>query len=199
MPIESAAGAVDLDATDADVASSDLPFEPSAAAGRDAGELFTATYRQLKRIAHRERTRANHTLNTTGLVHEVFLKLRTGADPDFAGTPQFIAYAARAMRHILLDRAIRKSRVKAGGDVVHTDISGGAAEQVGADPGLALQLDAALTELEQVDARAARAFELHYFAGLDLDEVADALGVSRRTIDRDWRFARAYLSTHLRA
>ena len=171
--------------------------EPSAEAA-GTGERFSAAYRQLKQIAHRERARDNHTLNTTGLVHEVFLKLRAGADPDFASTPQFVAYAARAMRHILLDRAIRKSRMKLGGDVVHTDIDN-AAQHVATDPALALQLDSALTVLEKADARAARTFELHYFAGLELDKVAEMLGVSKRTVDRDWRFARAYLSTHMQA
>jgi RNA polymerase sigma factor (TIGR02999 family) len=174
------------------------PGSEPAPSGLGTGEMFSATYRQLKQIAHRERTRDNHTLNTTGLVHEVFLKLRAGADPDFAGTPQFVAYAARAMRHILLDRAIRKSRLKLGGDVVHTDIAD-AASQVSTDPALALQLDSALSVLEKADARAARTFELHYFAGLELDKVADMLGVSKRTVDRDWRFARAYLSTHMQA
>ena len=176
-----------------------LAREESPEGGR-ADELFATTYRQLKQIAHRERTRDNHTLNTTGLVHEVFLKLRTGADPDFGGAPQFIAYAARAMRHILLDRAIRKSRTKFGGGVVHTDVADPAAQQaVVTDPSLALQLDSALCVLEQADARAARTFELHYFAGLELDKVAEILGVSKRTVDRDWRFARAYLSKDMQA
>jgi RNA polymerase sigma factor (TIGR02999 family) len=194
MSIESASCAIDVGANEADGA-----FQQEAQAPSRAGELFSATYRQLKQIAHRERTRDQHTLNTTGLVHEVFLKLRTGADPDFAGTPQFIAYAARAMRHILLDRAIRKSRTKLGGDVVHIDVDDAAAQQAVTDPALALQLDSALRVLEQADARAARTFELCYFAGLELEKVAEILGVSKRTVDRDWRFARAYLSTQMQA
>jgi RNA polymerase sigma factor (TIGR02999 family) len=194
MSIESANCAIDFGPNDAGGASQEGPGSPSR-----SGELFSTTYRQLKQIAHRERTRDNHTLNTTGLVHEVFLKLRTGADPDFAGAPQFIAYAARAMRHILLDRAIRKSRTKLGGDVVHIDVADSAAQQVGTDPALALQLDSALRVLEQADARAARTFELCYFAGLELEKVAEILGVSKRTVDRDWRFARAYLGTQMRA
>jgi RNA polymerase sigma factor (TIGR02999 family) len=195
MSIESAGGAIDFGLNDADGAATQ---EESRAPSR-SGELFSKAYRQLKQIAHRERARDNHTLNTTGLVHEVFLKLRMGADPDFAGVPQFIAYAARAMRHILLDRAIRKSRTKLGGDVKHVDVADSAAEQLVTDPALALQLDSALCVLEQADVRAARTFELHYFAGLELEKVAEILGVSKRTVDRDWRFARAYLGTQMQA
>ncbi|HEU4664063.1 MAG TPA: ECF-type sigma factor [Dokdonella sp.] len=162
-----------------------------------AETLFAHGYAHLKQLARRARNRSAHTLNTTGLVHELFLKLKMGSDPEFGGAPQFFTYAARAMRHILVDRAIRRSRMKFGGDVVHTDIDDASAQQVATDPALAMQLDSALRILEQRDARAAHAFELHFFAGLEIDKVAAVLGVSRRTADRDWRFARAFLSTQL--
>lgn len=199
MSIDFSGCSVDPCCTDIGGPDSSTPREKSQTPVPASPDLFSSTYGQLKQIAHRERRRDNHTLNTTGLVHEVFLKLRAGADPDFAEAPQFLAYAARAMRHILLDRAIRKSRAKLGGDVVITDIADPAAQQVSTDPTLALQLDSALTVLEGADARSARTFELHYFVGLELEQVAKILGVSRRTVDRDWRFARAYLSTRMQA
>lgn len=159
--------------------------------------LFSNTYRHLKQIARRTRGRGAHTLNTTGLVHELFLKLRLGRNPEFGEKPQFFTYAARAMRHILLDRAIRRGRMKLGGDVVHTDVSDPSAQHVAVESELALQLHSALSLLDQQDARAARVFELHYFTGLEMEKVAEVLGVSKRTADRDWRFARAFLSAHL--
>lgn len=165
--------------------------------GQKNDGLFSTTYWHLKQIARRTRSREAHTLNTTGLVHELFLKLRMGSNPEFDGKPQFFTYAARAMRHILLDRAIRRARTKLGGDVVHTDISDPSAQQAAIEPDLARQLDSALRVLEERDVRAARTFELHYFTGLEMEKVAEILGVSKRTADRDWRFARAFLSAHM--
>ena len=158
-----------------------------------ARSLFNVVYPQLKSMAHRELNRVGAaTLDTTALVHELFLKLCGGRTLEFAEPAQFFAYAARAMRHILLDRAYRRIRVKVGGDATHVELDD-AVDAVGTNPQLALQLDAALTRLEGVDARAARVVELHYFAGLGLDQVAELVGISRRTVDRDWRFARAFL------
>lgn len=165
-----------------------------------ADRLFAPTYQQLRKIARRERHRGSgHTLDTTGLVHEVFLKMCGGSNPEFTQAAQFLSYAARAMRHVLVDRALRRMRPKLGGDVAHVDLSDPEAGRVGMDPGEALQLDSALTELERLDARAARVVELHYFAGMELEQVAAMLGVSLRTVERDWRYARAYLKTEMQA
>jgi RNA polymerase sigma factor (TIGR02999 family) len=167
---------------------------PPRAPGGTADAMFGKVYTQLKQMARRELGRSpEHTLQTTALVHELYLKLCSGRELEFAGAGQFFSYAARAMRHILLDRAYRRVRVKVGGDAVHVDLDDPGVGRAATSPQLALQLDAALTALEAADARAARVVELHYFGGLDLDRVADLIGVSRRTVDRDWRFARAYL------
>lgn len=197
MSLESANALFDGCANDEERAVATAPVAQDRTGARRADALFTLTYSQLKQIARRTRNRDAHTLNTTGLVHELFLKLKLGSDPEFGANPQFFAYAARAMRHILLDRALRRSRTKLGGDVVHTELGDAMAQQVAADPAIAMQLDAALSALERDDARAAQAFELHYFGGLQIEKVAEVLGVSKRTADRDWRFARAFLSAQM--
>ena len=164
-----------------------------AAAGT-AGALIAGAYAQLQAIARRELGRRAHdSLDASALVHELYLKLGARADLEFAGARQFFAYALRAMRHILLDRAYQRARLKAGGEATHVELSDPGIDRAAVDSQLALHLDGALTALEATDARAARVVELHYFAGLGLDDVAAIVGVSRRTVDRDWRFARAFL------
>ena len=162
--------------------------------GGKANGLFGAVYKQLKSMAHRELGRSSErTLNTTGLVHELYVRVCASRDIEFPGAAQFFSYAARAMRHILIDRACRRVRPKSGGAAVHVELTHASVAAVSVDPMSALQLDAALTALSCSDARAAQVVELHYFAGLDFDQVAELVGVSRRTIDRDWRYARAFL------
>ena len=180
-------------ATDAAVETA-APRAASTPQAGTADALFGKVYAQLKAMAHRELGRAaDQTLQTTALVHELYVKLCAGRELEFAGAGQFFSYAARAMRHILLDRAYHRMRIKVGGDATRVDLSDPGVEQVAVRPQLALQLDAALDALEATDARAARVVELHYFAGLGFDQVAQLVGISRRTVDRDWRFARAFL------
>ena len=153
---------------------------------------FTAAYGRLKAMAHRERSRsAPVTIGTTELVHELYLRL--GSDLGFNAPDQFFAYAARAIRHILVDRARHRLSLKAGGDQIAVALTDPAMDAAAAGPELALMLDRALDELAAANPRAARIVELHYFAGLGLEQVAQLLGVVRRTVDRDWRQARAYL------
>jgi RNA polymerase sigma factor (TIGR02999 family) len=157
--------------------------------------VFVDVYDRLKAMASRQRLRggAPKTLCTTELVHEAYLRM-SEADGRFEKEAQFFAYAARAMRHILADAARRRIQPKRGGDQARLELSDPQVDAVNIDPQLALQLDDALTTLEREDPRAAQVVELHYFAGLDLQQVADSLGVGRRTIDRDWRYARAFLA-----
>ncbi len=157
--------------------------------------LFTEVYQRLKAMASRQRARggAPDTLCTTELVHEAYLRMGE-SDNRYEQSGQFFAYAARAMRHILTDAARRRVQPKRGGDQVRLDMSDPAMESVYVDPELALQVHDALLALEREDRRAAQVVELHFFAGLELSQVADALGVTRRTIDRDWRYARAFLA-----
>lgn len=161
----------------------------------DADALFGEVYERLKRMAHRELGRAagGGTVNTTELVHDLYLRLCRGNELAFAEPAQFFAYAARAMRHILVDRARQRLRLKAGGDQLRLSLTDPAVDAVALGPQQALLLDSALHALAADDARAARVVELHYFAGLTLERVAELLGVVRRTVDRDWRYARAFL------
>lgn len=159
--------------------------------------LFASVYGGLKAMAHRElRRSSDHTLNTTALVHELYVKLSAGKELAFSRSEKFFGYAALAMRHILVDRAFRRTCLKSGGNEQHVELDDPSVDSVAGSPQLALQLDAALTALERFDTRAARVVELHYFAGLPMTRVAEVLGVTRRTIDRDWRYARAFLLAH---
>jgi RNA polymerase sigma factor (TIGR02999 family) len=173
-----------------------IPTDSAAPRASSAGDpVYADVYRRLKAMASRQRLRggAPRTLSTTEIVHEAYLKM---SDLDFRAdqTAQFFAYAARAMRHILTDAARRRAQPKRGGDQKRLNLTDPAVDAVQVDPQLALQLDEALTALEREDARAAQVVELHYFAGLDLQQVADMLGVVRRTVDRDWRYARAFIA-----
>jgi len=170
----------------------------SPAAARANGgidPIYADLYGRLKAMASRQRLRggAPRTLCTTELVHEAYLRMGE-SNFRYEQTAQFFAYAARAMRHILTDAARRRIQPKRGGDQARLMLSDPAVDSVLVDPQLALQLDDALVALEREDARAAQVVELHYFAGLDLQQVADTLGVARRTADRDWRYARAFLA-----
>ncbi len=138
-----------------------------------------------------------HTLEPTALVHEAYCRLVGRVDTErWDGRGHFFAAAAEAMRRILVEAARRKKREKHGGglDRVALDL----AQTAAADPRHDLvALDAALTRLAAVDAQSARLVDLRYFAGLSIPEAAEALGVSPRTADRLWAFARAWLHREL--
>jgi RNA polymerase sigma factor (TIGR02999 family) len=173
-----------------------LPSLSAVKSGQSVDSLFTDVYSRLKAMAARQRSgaKAPGGLATTELVHELYLRM--GNEKQFRDPAQFFAYAARAMRHILIDAARAQMLLKAGGDQLRLSLTDPAVEGVGIDPAQAVQLDAALRALEQEDARAAKVVELHYFAGLGLARVAEVLDVNIRTIDRDWRYARAFLAAH---
>ncbi len=158
---------------------------------------FARLYAELKLIARRKRRASEHTLNTTGVVHELYLAMVEGGELNFEHPRQFYAYAARAIRHLLIDRARSRERLRHGGDLHRVDFDALAEGEFVADPRRMLELDSALQALAAADPRAAQVFELHYFAGQDLSRTADLLGISRRTVDRDWQFARAYLQMQL--
>lgn len=157
--------------------------------------LFDAVYAQLCALAHRQRHAADGaTLNTTALVHELYLRVSTNPALTFARPSQFFAYAACAIRHLLCDRARARLRRQAHGGAWTTLVTeDGQAPLAIASAEEMMSLDAALTRLAQIDPRAAQTVELRYFAGLTLEQVAQTLGLARRTVDRDWRFARAFL------
>lgn len=161
-------------------------------------QLFAATYERLKAIARRHlAAHAGATFEPTVLVHDLYL--RFGSDPElrFEHPAQFFSYAAQAMRHLLCDRARARRSLRAGGDWLRVTLTASDADLVLDSAAEALALDAALRRLADEDARAARVVELVYFAGLTLEEAAEVLGLSRRTVDRDWKFARAFLRTDM--
>jgi RNA polymerase sigma factor (TIGR02999 family) len=165
-----------------------------------ASQLLPLVYDELRnlaaaRLAHET---PGQTLEATALVHEAYLRLVGSAKPragwDHRG--HFFAAAAEAMRRILVEAARRKRRDKHGGDRNRIDLD--AAQPVAPEPRDDLvALDAALTRLATVDAQAARLVELRHFAGLSIAEAAEALGISPRTADRVWAFARAWLYREL--
>jgi RNA polymerase sigma factor (TIGR02999 family) len=167
----------------------------------DAGaldRLFPIVYQDLRERAHRQLAvrRPGDTLSTTALVHEAYLKLTGSACRDYHDSSHFFAVASRAMRQILVDRARRHAAAKrAAGATVTLD------PEVVADPGRSeelLQLDEALSRLQVLDDRLGRVVELRFFAGLSVEEVAGVLGMSPRSVKRDWRKARAFLYQEMR-
>ena len=167
--------------------------DPTAALSADA--LFAAVYSRLKAMAGRQLAAGPGpvSLNTTALVHELYLRMGTLDGLKFDQPEQFFAYAARAMRHLLCDRARDRLRQRAGGEWQRITLTGADRQLTIESAEEALAFDSALQELERNDARAARVIELRYFAGLSPDQVASTLKLTRRTIDRDWRFARVFL------
>jgi RNA polymerase sigma factor (TIGR02999 family) len=166
----------------------------AAAAGdrRAAADLLPLVYAELRQLAAARLTgeKPGQTLQPTALVHEAYLRLV--GDQQFGGRGHFFAAAAEAMRHILVDAARRKGRVKRGGGQKRVELG---EQDAATDPRAdeLLDLDEALTALAAEDPEAARVVELHFFAGLPIEEVAGVLGVSRATAYRQWTFARAWL------
>jgi len=183
------------------VVDSESPVSPSpgaTAAAFSADALFDAVYARLKAMAGRQLAgRERGSIDTTALVHELYLRVSSRQELKFEHPAQFFAYAARAMRHLLCDRARDRLRQRAGGDWQKVTLTGGDQRLAIDDAEQALALDSALHRLEQDDARAARVVELRYFAGLSLEQIAEMMELTRRTIDRDWRFARAFLHGQL--
>jgi len=165
------------------------------APAQPADRMFAEVYQRLKAMASRQRARAGGaTLNTTAIVHEAYVRICEEGSLSFTDPLQFFGYAARAMRSILVDAARRRlCRQRIGLDD-GTDADRAAGNITVANAEQALEIDAALQRLERDDPRAAKLVELHYFAGISLPQIADMLGVTTRTLNRDWRFARALLS-----
>ena len=162
-------------------------------------ELVDGLYLQLRALARSQRRRgsAPDTLQTTALVNELYLKLAEAERLRFGERRQFFSYAAQAMRHILLDRAKLQMRLKRADPRLRVAFTHPDVGAIAIDPAQALELDAALDSLRLQDPRAADVVELHFFAGLGLDQVAELLRVAPRTVARDWRFASAFLKARL--
>jgi len=164
-------------------------------------ELHQTMYGELRRVAasYLRRERRNHTLQPTALVHEAWMRLQNQRDPQWQGRTHVLAVGAQAMRRLLVDHGRHQKRDKRGGgaaplaldDVLNAAASGGVPVED------LLTLEAALTRLEAVDARAAEVVTLRFFAGMSSPEAAEHLGVSVRTVEGDWAHARAWLKREL--
>jgi RNA polymerase sigma factor (TIGR02999 family) len=161
-------------------------------------QLLPLVYGELRQMAHRQLSRErHHTLNTTGLLHEAYLKLVDESRVPVRNRDYFFAAAARAMRQVLIDAARRRGRSKRGSGEAALDVEGVEL----AVEGLTAELDdleRALDRLAAVFPRQARVVECRFFGGLSVEETAQALDLAPRTVKRDWALARAWLYRELR-
>jgi len=160
--------------------------------------LFPLVYRELRRLAahYLRGERPDHTLQATALAHEVYLQLVGAPSIDWQGRTHFLAIAAHAARQVLIQHARGHQAQKRGGSRHRITLDEGMAIAEIREVDL-LDLDQALTRLAELDERQARIVELRFFGGLNVEEVALALGVSERTVKGDWRVARAWLRNEI--
>jgi len=161
--------------------------------------LLPVVYDELRRQAHRylRRERQNHTLQTTALIHEAYLRLTEQRNVRLESRTHFFAVAANLMRQILVDYARERHRLKRGGKADNLPLDEAflvIADESDID---LLALDEALTRLSEMDFQQARIVELKFFSGLSIEETADALGISPATVKRDWNVAKAWLKHEL--
>ena len=175
----------------------------SNAATPEEADLFTKLYSDLSKIAHAElsRYRRSPELTTTALVHETYLKMSRGKAMSFENRKHFFATAAKVMRQLVVDHA--RSRLAAcrkspdAEPLSLSDFGCVDALAMNAEAENLLALDRAFSDLAKVDARAAQIIELRFFAGLEVVEIADILGVSEKTVQRDCKFAEAFVKRHV--
>ena len=164
-----------------------------------AARLIELTYERLRELAagYLRRERANHTLQATALVHEAYVRLVDPEKVSWQGRTHFLAIAAHEMRRVLVDHARQHNRLKRGGGRARVVLD--EALLPTGDRGVdTLDLEQALGELSALDERQGQIVELRFFAGLTVDEVAARLGISPKTVEKDWRFARAWLHKRLK-
>jgi RNA polymerase sigma factor (TIGR02999 family) len=163
-------------------------------------DLFQALYPEMRRIAHARLRRGfpDPDLGTTALVHECYLKLRDGHRLDAVDRAHFFAYAASAMRSIIVDIARAKGRQRRGANALHVTLDDDEAGGDAAAEEQILRVHEALEQVGQLDARLGRLVEMRYFGGMSDDEIASALDVTDRTVRRDWQKARLLLAEALR-
>lgn len=170
--------------------------------GAAASELFSALYRELHSIAERQLLHGGSelTLGTTSLLHEAYLNISDREGVQFATQAQFLAYAARAMRGLMIDYVRQRRAKKRGGEFQITSANSDVIAVDGDDSAEEIaQLGSALDTLKDVEPALANLVDLHFFCGFSLGEVAKLRGVSERTVQRDWRKARLLLHRVLQA
>lgn len=151
-------------------------------------------YEELRRLAHHylRQERTNHTLQSTALVHEAYLRLAGSNPPAWQDRAHFFGIAAHVMRQILVEYARRRAADKRGGGVIRLTLDDAIAPSGGLDIDL-VALDRALRELSEFDVQQSKIVELRFFAGLSIEDTSEVLGVSPATVKRDWVTARAWL------
>jgi RNA polymerase sigma factor (TIGR02999 family) len=161
-------------------------------------KLFPLVERELHRLAHSymRRERSDHTLQTTALVNEAYLRLIDQKHTSWQNRAHFFGIAAQIMRRILINHARDQNRLKRGGKAVHVSLSE-ALIMPGEKDREIMALDDALNRLEAFDKRKAKVVELRFFGGLTIEEVAEVLNVSNITVLRDWKFAKAWLAREM--
>jgi RNA polymerase sigma-70 factor, ECF subfamily len=161
-------------------------------------ELTPLVYEELQRLAHHfmEGQRRDHTLQTTALVNEAYLRLADQTNPRWQNRAHFFAVAARAMRQILVDYARSDRAQKRGGGALKVDLDEAAIVSPEQSKEI-VDLHEALERLVTLDSRKGQVVELKYFGGLNYDEIADVLKISRVTVRREWEFAKVWLYTEL--
>lgn len=164
-----------------------------------ADQLFSLLYPDLRQMAHSRLRRSGHLtlLDTTGLVHEAYLRLFKAGTLEADDRGQFMAYAARVMRSVVVDFVRRRAADRRGGDVVHVGLDDPAAAVSDPRENEVVRIDEALQELAAIDERLVVVVEMRYFAGMTESQVAEALGLSRRSVARDWEKARMFLAAAL--
>jgi RNA polymerase sigma factor (TIGR02999 family) len=176
-------------------------FAALGGAGEPDAAALDQIYSELLKIARAElgRHRRGNTLDTRGLVHEAYFKLFGGAARDFANRKHFYATAAQAMRQVVIDYARARLAERRGGGAEHIALEAleGQPLPVDAQAEQLVQVDAALSKLAALDPRLVQVVELRFFSGLEVEEIAELLGVSSATIKRDTRAARAFLANEL--
>jgi len=167
----------------------------------DLQQAFAGAYQELRRLA---RVRLfgdggrNTVLDTTALVHETYLKLSRGAGASFPDRARFLGYAGRAMRSIIVDMVRQRHTERAGGGIALLTLTGTMDDALPAEGADILRVHEALEEMAAVDPRMAQVVEMRYFAGMSDAEIALALGVTDRTVRRDWAQARLFLAEALK-
>jgi RNA polymerase sigma factor (TIGR02999 family) len=161
-------------------------------------ELTPLVYQELRGVAHHHLSRQNpgHTLQTTALVNEAYLRLADQTNPRWQNRAHFFAVAARAMRQILVSYARSQQAQKRGGGALKVDLNEAALVSPEQSKEI-VDLHEALEQLSALDSRKAQVVELKYFGGLNYEEIAEVLKVSRVTVRRDWEFAKVWLYTEL--
>ena len=169
---------------------------PSPTTPPSVRALFPVLYAELRRLARsRLASGGRHTLlDTSALVHEAFLRMQRDGGVTLKDREHFLAYAATTMRSVVIDFVRRRSAERRGGDVEHVTLDTRAAEELGASDEEILAVHGALDTLAKVDARLVHVVEMRYFAGLTDAEIGAALGVTDRTVRRDWERARLLLA-----